>query len=180
MRRFVRNRGIDTAVLDRTGILASVGCAIHCMVAPVLILVAPTLGGLWAHPLTHAIIAALVLPVAASALWRGFPAHRRRWILIAGMIGMALVALGVVLPWWGPSQPDPAPAAGAAATACCPTVAQDEATGALSLSVPPASIVSILGGMVLVAAHIGNLRCGCPRTTRIFSGTNRVHTALPE
>ena len=52
------------ATLDRTGVIASVGCAIHCMVAPLLVVFAPTLGGWWVHPATHLLIAALVLPNA--------------------------------------------------------------------------------------------------------------------
>jgi hypothetical protein len=36
----------------------------------------------------------------------------------------------------------------------------DDATGDWSLRVPPASIVTLLGGIALVTAHLANLRCG--------------------
>lgn len=139
---------------DRTGVIASIGCAIHCMVAPVLLILAPTLGGWWVHPATHLLIAALVLPVAASALWHGFGAHAQRWILVVGGIGMALVFVGVVLPYVAPS------AAGADGVCrdCCPTLQKDAVTGATSLRIPPASIVTMLGGLALITAHIGNIR----------------------
>ena len=97
MSRADKNSRWDS-ILDRTGVCASVGCAIHCMVAPLLVVFAPTLGGWWVHPATHLLIAALVLPVAASALKRGYRTHRKRWIMWAGMGGMALVGIGVVLP----------------------------------------------------------------------------------
>ncbi|MDJ0521179.1 MAG: MerC domain-containing protein [Planctomycetota bacterium] len=157
-----------TAALDRTGVIASVGCAIHCMIAPLLILVAPTLGGFWVHPVTHLLIAALVLPVASMALWRGFREHRRRWIVTVGGIGMALVIIGVILPWTTP----PAHAAPAESTesttcqACCPTVHRDEETGALALHIPPASVVTLLGGLALITAHIANLRATCGGCSR--------------
>lgn len=153
------------AVLDRTGVIASVGCAIHCMVAPALLIVAPTLGGWWVHPATHLVIAALVLPIAASALWRGFGTHRRRWILTVGAVGMALVIVGVILPWAAPSAPAVADGSGACRD-CCPTLQHDATTGALALRIPPASIVTILGGLALITAHLGNLRCACGRCRR--------------
>ncbi len=139
--------------LDRTGVIASIGCAIHCMVAPVLLLVAPTLGGWWVHPATHLIIAALVVPVAALALWRGFGVHRRRWIITLGTFGILLVLIGVFLPWVAPSA--------SGAHCCCPSMQRDAATGTMALSIPPASIVTILGGIALITAHVGNLRCAC-------------------
>ena len=42
---------------------------------------------------------------------------------------------------------------------CCPTATIGE-DGELSIHVPPASIVTTLGGIFLIAAHIGNL-CAC-------------------
>lgn len=157
------------AALDRTGVIASVGCAIHCMVAPVLLVAAPTLGGWWVHPATHLAIAALVLPIAASALRRGFRVHQRRWILVAGTAGMALVLIGVVLPWALPSG-----LGGACGTCrdCCPTLVQDPTTGVSSLRIPPASIVTMLGGAALVVAHAGNLRCACRRCDVSDPGTH--------
>lgn len=141
--------------LDRTGMIASIGCAVHCMVAPLILLMAPALGGFWVHPTTHLLIAALVLPVAAFALRRGLRVHGRRWIAVAGIAGMALVAVGTMLPF----VTHTAHAAGDVCQDCCPTLVVDEATGDYQLNVPPASIVTFLGGVLLVAAHFGNLRC---------------------
>ncbi|MEM8885045.1 MAG: MerC domain-containing protein [Planctomycetota bacterium] len=158
-------------VLDRTGVIASVGCAIHCMIAPILILAAPALGGWWVHPMTHLLIALVVLPVAMIALYRGFKVHRRHWILIAGGVGMLLVSVGVVLPYTHPA-PEPIEAEGhSICQSCCPTVQVDEATGDWDFNIPLASIVTMLGGIALVSAHAGNLRCGC--ANRACSATTR-------
>ncbi|MCK5944079.1 MAG: MerC domain-containing protein [Planctomycetes bacterium] len=145
-----------TSVLDRTGVFASVFCAIHCAVAPLLLVVAPTLGGVWVHPLAHLAIAALVLPVAGFALRRGFRDHGRRWVVAVGGAGIALVLVGAVLPYLAGS-----PVAGHEhCQHCCPSLVVDEATGAETLHVPPATIVTLLGGALLVTAHLANLRCG--------------------
>jgi len=152
-------------MLDRTGVVASVGCAIHCLIAPGLVLLAPALGGWWVHPLTHLLIAALVLPVAGLALARGYRQHHRRWIPLIGGLGMAMVVLGAVLPWLLSTGAPPVAEADAAASLCrecCPTIHVDAVTGTWALRVPPASIVTMLGGVALIVAHVANLRCACP------------------
>ena len=144
--------------LDRTGVLASVFCAIHCAVAPVLLIAAPTLGGLWVHPLSHLAIAALVLPIAAVALRSGFRTHGRRWVVALGGVGIALIVIGAALPYFFSSTTHASEHA-TACTDCCPTFVVDEATGAKTLKVPPASIVTLIGGTSLIIAHLANLRC---------------------
>lgn len=144
--------------LDRTGVFASVFCAIHCAVAPILLIAAPTLGGLWVHPASHLAIASLVLPVAAFALRRGLKTHGRRWVGILGGLGIALVTVGAVLPYVTP----PAHRSECGhCDQCCPSFVVDE-TGAEVLNIPPASIITLLGGIALVTAHVANLRC-CAR-----------------
>lgn len=168
--------------LDRAGIAASVGCAIHCLVAPFVILFAPAIGGWWASPTTHFVIALLVLPLAGIAMTKGYRSHHRRWILALGMLGAGFVILGTAFPWlemlWANGSPDPALAAVASTaadtecttcTSCCPSVAIDEETGAWDLSIPPASWLTMLGGISLVTAHFANLRC-CSRCEENGSG----------
>jgi hypothetical protein len=150
-------------LLDRTGVCASVGCALHCMVAPVLLIAAPTLGGLWVHPLAHIAIAALVVPIAAFALRSGYRKHGSRWIVSLGAIGVALVLLGAAWPFWFAGDVVSGGVAGHGCHDCCPTLIADEVTGESTLRFPPASIITLIGGIGLVTAHIGNLRCcaGC-------------------
>lgn len=136
---------------DRCGIVLSVGCAVHCLIAPLVLLVAPLIGGIWVHPGVHLAIAMLVLPVAAWALRRGKTSHGSRLPLVLGVTGMVLVTVGVVWPFVLSTANT-----GGHCTDCCPTLLA--ADGGWSLRVPPASIVTMLGGALLVAAHAGNLR----------------------
>ena len=154
---------LPTRFLDRTRVMASIGCAFHCLTAPALLLAAPALGGWWVHPLTHLLIAAVVVPVAGLALWRGYGWHRRRWIVAAGALGIALVVAGALLPWLLPADAPAPQTAAATCHACCPSVVVDATSGAWSLRVPPASIVTMLGGIFLVVAHAANLRHRCCR-----------------
>lgn len=146
------------SILDRTGVIASIFCAIHCAVAPILLIVAPTLGGIWVHPIAHMVIAALVLPVAAFALRSGFRSHGVSWVMKVGVVGIVLVLLGAALPYFSGSGDS----CGTDCDQCCPSYIVDEATGAETLYVPPASIITLMGGICLVVAHAANLRC-CAR-----------------
>jgi hypothetical protein len=146
------------ANLDRTGVIASIFCAIHCAVAPLLILIAPTLGGIWVHPLSHFTIAGLVLPIAALALRNGVRAHGKRWVLSVGTVGICLVLVGAALPYLTGSASD----CGPNCDQCCPSFVIDEVTGEESLNIPPASIITLMGGVSLIVAHMANLRC-CSR-----------------
>lgn len=149
--------------LDRLGVFASVGCAIHCMIAPLLLILAPMLGGIWVHPVSHLAIAGLVMPIAVFSLRRGFAIHGRRWIATAGTVGIGLVLLGAAWPWIQAGQAVHAAEFGAC-TDCCPTVDINEITGEWSLRIPPATVITLVGGIALVTAHLSNLRCcahGC-------------------
>ena len=223
---------------DRVGVAASVLCAIHCAIAPVLLIFLPTFGRVWAHPASHILVAIFVVPLAAFSIYKGYQTHRRRWILISACIGIFFVLIGAMLPAFtkgsshqeassslasseieAPSAPPEASAAAggcdscdgacdkenedattpvktgetkgdggcesdcdqcasktvseggsenpknkeAAVTGCvdncCPSLLVDE-SGNTSLHIPPAAIVTTLGGMFLIIAHIGNL-CSC-------------------
>lgn len=173
---------------DRLGIVASLGCAVHCLAAPFLLLLLPTLGSVWSHPAAHWVLAALVLPLAGIVVWRGYRLHRKRLALIAMGLGAAFIIAGLILP--------ALPAAGLTAvssesvhfghvagaagegmplgvasvctdTSCCPTLVKDAETGSLAMSIPPAGIVTLIGSVMLVFAHGINL-WGC----RCFSRTS--------
>ena len=146
--------------LDRTGVAASVLCAIHCAVAPMLLVVAPTLGGVWVHPLAHLGIAALVLPVAGFALRRGFLQHGLRWVMAVGGAGIALVLLGAVFPYLSGAEVG---GCESGCDQCCPSYVVDPETGEQGLNIPAASVITLMGGVSLVVAHVANLRCcaGC-------------------
>lgn len=123
-----------------------------------LLIVAPTLGGVWVHPLVHLGIASLVLPIAGVALRKGYAAHGLRWVVWLGWLGIALVLLGAAYPYFDGA----AEGCAACCDQCCPSFTVDEATGEERLNIPPASIITLCGGGSLVAAHIANIRC-CAR-----------------
>ena len=86
------------AKADRIGIGASVLCAIHCAVAPFLLLMLPAFGKIWAHPLSHILVAMLVVPLAAFSIRRGYLTHQKRWVLVTAYIGIFVVLTGAALP----------------------------------------------------------------------------------
>jgi len=190
---------------DRVGVAASILCAIHCGVAPILLLFLPAFGRIWAHPASHALVALLIVPLAVFSILRGYRRHRRRAVVLLAAAGVFSVLIGAALPAFGgepPSEVIPAPTASHADEAapeetvceevccaadqvaeplttlgattgatdtgsevavcqdnCCPS-AQISETGEVSLHIPPAAIVTTLGGIFLIAAHSLNL-CAC-------------------
>lgn len=132
------------------------------------------LGGWWASPTTHLLIALFVLPVAAMALIKGFKIHQSGKVVVLGLVGAGFVLLGTAFPWLQPllASDLPATAAGAAGAApdvtplatetqctdCCPSVEVNATTGEWDWKFPPASWLTMLGGIGLVSAHWANLR----------------------
>ncbi|MGI9242889.1 MAG: MerC domain-containing protein [Verrucomicrobiales bacterium] len=185
LRRQRRTRRGETG----KGVVASVLCAIHCAVTPILLLFAPAFGELWAHPASHWIVALFVVPLAFVMLLRGFRVHGKRWILAAGLLGMVLVIAGAMIPYLPESNESAVVAASVGPTealaeencphcaedemsgeetetaaeecvdSCCPSLATDE-EGDTKLQIPAASIVTTLGGLALICTHLDNL-CAC-------------------
>ncbi|YCM42761.1 MerC domain-containing protein [Verrucomicrobiaceae bacterium 227] len=175
---------------DRVGIAASILCAIHCGIAPILLLALPNLGRVWAHPASHLLVAIFVVPLAVFSIRNGYRAHQKRWILIAASIGILFVLIGAILPALSKSKEiddatsiethaelpvgntsitsavscDNACAEGCCSLTeskndtvpipgcvdnCCPSLQVDE-SGKTSLHIPPAAIVTTLGGLFLI------------------------------
>lgn len=156
---------------DLLGLLISGACALHCLAAPVVLLLAPLAGGWWSHPAIHLGSAALAIPLALYSLGRGFRQHGRRWVPCAGGLGAGFIVLALALPSGGEAA-GPAEAAGGAgecAKACCPQIEVSETTGEWSFRAPASSLVMMAGGILLVTAHGSNLRlryggrCPCPK-----------------
>lgn len=90
---------------DRIGVAASVLCAIHCGLAPVLLLSLPAFGKIWAHPASHALVAFLIIPLAIFSIRRGYLRHRRRWVAWVAGTGILCVLVGAVLPAFSKEVP---------------------------------------------------------------------------
>jgi hypothetical protein len=206
----LEENAVVDAGADRVGVIASVLCAIHCAITPILLLFAPTFGRIWSHPASHWLVALFVVPLALVMVYRGFKVHRKRWIVGAGLVGVLLVIVGAIIPYWesysrdasaaaalakdndvfvwnaGDPMPetdsaadsevfvwnagDPMPGTdattddGQCLDACCPSLVTDS-EGNTQLHIPPASIVTTLGGVALICTHLGNL-CACRRQRR--------------
>lgn len=116
-------------LLDTSGALASAVCAVHCIATPIFLVLAPALGSLFSHETIHVAMFALVLPIAIITL--GFSVWRsKRWILLLfGLLGCSLLALGLEL--------------------------EHEFTIGWS---SPATWANIIGGLILACTHLYNLR----------------------
>lgn len=82
---------------DRLGISASMLCLVHCLVTPVLILLAPFVGNFLSQPIFHIVIVAIVFPVATWALWLGYRLHHMKRMLWLGVLGLTLIACAMTL-----------------------------------------------------------------------------------
>jgi len=83
--------------LDRTGLLLSGACLVHCALLPLSVLVLPSLGSvLFDHSSAlHWVLLALAIPVSGYALLRGYREHGERGSMVVGVIGLLLMGLGV-------------------------------------------------------------------------------------
>ncbi|MFK7850684.1 MAG: MerC domain-containing protein [Akkermansiaceae bacterium] len=163
----------ETALLtrtnaDRLGVVASVLCAIHCALAPILFLFLPAFGRVWAHPATHWGMAIFVVPIAIWMTYCGFRKHRRKWVIATASFGIAFVLMGSALPYLeigkNPSYgisfslPGQKTQTGAPCVdTCCPSTTQ--LSGKNVFFIPPAAIFTTIGGIALIITHLVNLRC---------------------
>ena len=84
---------------DALGISASMVCLLHCMAIPVAAAFAPLfLAGVLEAPWFHLMLILLVGPTAGWALWRGYCDHGHFPVIAAGLVGLALVAFGSLVP----------------------------------------------------------------------------------
>ncbi len=83
--------------LDRTGLILSGACLVHCAALPLSVLLLPSLGSvLFDHSsLLHWILLGLAIPVSGYALLRGYREHREPSGLVVGALGLSLMGLGV-------------------------------------------------------------------------------------
>lgn len=168
LKQWVRKGG------DRIGVWASVLCIIHCIAGPILLLASPHLGRWWSSPLAHLSMALFVVPLALMKMSQGYQKLRSARLVASGSLGIALVLAGVVAPFFQvgaaavPAETSGIVVRGAAAAdgdsctnTCCAKITKSE-TGEVELDVPLASSLTTLGGLLLVAMHVGNL-CLCPK-----------------
>jgi hypothetical protein len=84
---------------DAVGMLVSLLCLVHCLVAPILVAAMPALGiGFLAIDGVHFAFAIAVLLAAVAALIPGYRQHHRVSVLVLGAAGVLLVTIGATLP----------------------------------------------------------------------------------
>jgi|GEM_PF-255485 len=91
--------GVDKAILslDNLGIIASVGCLIHCAALPFVVAFLPVMGLGWldSHE-SHQYLAAFIIGFAILAVVPAYFRHRRTEVLVAMIVGMSLVVTGAL------------------------------------------------------------------------------------
>jgi len=93
-----RRSGRMAAWMDGAATSLSGLCLVHCIVLPIVIAAMPALGSVLHMPeWTHEVLLALALPLSLFALVRGYRNHGRWLPLIVGLVGLGLMALGVLL-----------------------------------------------------------------------------------
>ena len=138
---------------DKIGIWASSLCAVHCLLTPVLLIVAADFVGIWAHPAAHWVLAAVTIPLAAGVIFKGYKRHQKKWVATCAGLGIAMITASLLAPMLSPAE---AVAATTCENGCCPTVSQN-ATGSTEFNFPLPSLLSTFGGLFLIAAHAGNI-----------------------
>lgn len=87
-----------TAWLDRTGVLLSAVCLVHCLALPVLLTLVPiTQLGWLDEALFHDLLLTVILPTSVIALGLGCHRHRQWRVLAVGFVGLGiLIAISII------------------------------------------------------------------------------------
>ncbi len=144
---------------DRIGISASLLCVIHCLFSPVLVLFLPVLGEFVSEQWFHWLIAGVVIPVAAGALWLGYRRHRNQKVLALGAIGIGLLVTGLYISY---------------------LETHSSSVRELGHQNPLEIVTMIAAGLTLASAHLLNLRaCRVHSPTVDRPPLRRDHSSSP-
>lgn len=165
---------------DFTGLIASIGCAVHCAAMPIVIGYLPSLGLDWlATQGFHQSMAVICSCIAVAAFFPGWRKHKKLMPTMLAVVGIGLITSHA----FAGEDCCAAEAGGVAAPACescavCESGEQallspgDTETKTLSAnSDEPAQatlfgrLITPVGGLFLICAHLLNhrLACGCCR-----------------
>jgi hypothetical protein len=83
---------------DRIAISLSAICIVHCLAVPLVVAVLPlAVLGLGGESHFHAVMLWLVVPISIIGLVMGYREHNRVAIVVAGIVGIAIVLVAVIL-----------------------------------------------------------------------------------
>ena len=87
-------------LIEGLAIGATIACLVHCLALPLLIAAIPILSNVLPIPEHfHLIALGLAIPATAGALFAGYRRHRLAAPLVAGTVGLTLLALAAI--HWG-------------------------------------------------------------------------------
>lgn len=169
--RTVVDNQIHKTWADWAGMIASIGCAIHCAAMPMVLAYLPALGLGWlAGEEFHRWMAVLCIALAASAFVPGWRKHRSFMPAMWGAAGLLLLTTAAFALEGGccaACTPEGVelkgtPQCNEAECSLC-QADQNITTAALesgnSLAITP--FVTPLGGLLLVVGHVSNHRKSC-------------------
>lgn len=85
-------------ILDRSAIVLSVICAMHCLAVPLSVAIVPMASTYWfADEHFHFLLLYLVLPTSALAICLGCRRHRTFRVIAWGSAGLGLLVVGALL-----------------------------------------------------------------------------------
>ena len=80
-------------MLDQVAVALSGLCLLHCLALPFLVAVLPFLGQ-FSDDHLHAEMLIVVIPISLVALALGYRRHHHTGIVVAGLIGLAVLTVG--------------------------------------------------------------------------------------
>ena len=152
---------------DWAGMIASIGCAIHCAAMPLVFAYLPALGLSWlADEGFHRVMAIVCFGLAMAAFLPGWRKHRSFAPIVWGVLGLALLNTAAFALEGGCCS-----SCTSAATSCvdgdcaeCQIAATPE-TSREAIAGFPVALLTPLGGILLVIGHVvnhhKNCRCQC-------------------
>lgn len=126
--------------IDRIGIALSGLCLAHCFLVPIAALFLPWLSSYLEHDFAHFALLILIIPTAIFSFYHGARKHNDYFPLKVGSLGISLLVIGIMKEAYFHSE--------------------EEVNSLLDIFVD--HIPTILGSILLVFAHLRNLRnCRC-------------------
>lgn len=122
------------AFSDKFAMILSSLCVVHCLLTPLLLIAIPSLAGvaMLTDETFHHLLLYFVVPVGFVALLMGFTHHRTLWVVCFGLTGLMVLSSPLVLEMLG--------------------------LGHEVLGENGETVVTVIGSLFVVAAHIVNLR----------------------
>ncbi len=83
---------------DKTAVVLSIACALHCLVLPLALVLMPSIATLsLADESFHQMLLLFVVPVSVLAMTLGCRKHRSRLVATSGLLGLGLLLSAVLL-----------------------------------------------------------------------------------